>query len=53
MAQNEQLRRWQHLAEAARIFATVMNDAGAQAVMLRIAEEYEELARRMGGVTLH
>jgi len=45
--ENDRLRRWRDLAEEARAYAAMMEEADAQMTMLKIAEQYEELARQM------
>ena len=44
---NDRLRRWRDLAEEARAYAAMMNESDAQRTMLKVAEQYDELARRM------
>ena len=39
-------RHWRDRAEEARAMAAAMGDAAAAAQMLRVAEDYEKLARR-------
>jgi hypothetical protein len=50
--ENDRLRRWRDLAEEARAYAAMMDEADAQTTMLKVAEQYDNLVRRMNRVTL-
>jgi hypothetical protein len=53
MSENDQIRRWRDLAEVARAYAAAINDADAQATMLKVAEQYDNLARQADRTKLH
>lgn len=50
--ENDIVRRWRDLAEEARAYAAMMNEPDARMTMLKVAEQYEDLARRMDRITL-
>jgi hypothetical protein len=53
MSENDRIRRWLDLAEVARAYAAAMSDADAQATMLKVAEQYDDLARQADRTKLH